>query len=79
MDGDENKVVIFGKRHYEFIAKALNTKMREGASSDDWIDGFVSAAEAIAQAFEVDNPRFSYKFFWDRVNSFPELEDDANE
>lgn len=67
---------LFTKRHYEKIAEALNKEMLNGNPLDDaWSDGFTAAAMAMAAMFEEDNVRFSFKFFFDRVNYVPGQED----
>lgn len=61
---------MFSRQHYEYLADALNEAMRENAPSipnSAWLDGFVAATMALAEAFEDDNVRFSYRQFLSRV------------
>lgn len=68
----DEKAVMFSRQHYNYIADALNKAMLDGVPSGEvdsaWLDGFTSAVMALAEAFEEDNVRFSYKQFFDAVN-----------
>lgn len=72
----DEKTSVFSREGYAMIASALNQAMLESRKGTDpeWVDGFTTAAVALAHMFEEDNPRFSYIKFFNDVNQVEKRE-----